>query len=131
MSLNELSPLGKGLGLSFAQTWNPSPNDVFCKDWDCVSGEENENVKSLLTDRLMDNRWSEKLTSAFWSGESKRAHNKDILRVKQKAYPDNAQKCCHFIKTWIRVIGGGDDTLPQNSPQYCLFPCPAASVLKL
>ena len=128
MSLNELSPLGKGLGLSFAQTWNPSPNDVFCKDWDCVSGEENENVKSLLTDRLMTT--GDQKSSLQFSDQVSQKEHKDILRVKQKAYPDNAQKC-HFIKTWIRVIGGGDDTLPQNSPLYCLFPCPAASVLKL
>ena len=37
----------------------------------CGSGEEDENVKSLQTDRWTDNRWLEKLIWAFSSGELK------------------------------------------------------------
>ena len=40
-------------------------------NWPSSSGEEDENVKSLQTDRQTGDRWSEKLTWAFSSGELK------------------------------------------------------------
>ena len=87
-----LSPLGRGRGPSFEQTWIPFTQGCFGWNWPSGSGEEDENVKSLQKDRqtdrqtdgqtdgqtdrwtdrqTTDDRWSEKLTWAFSSGELK------------------------------------------------------------
>ena len=53
----------------------------------CESGEEDENVKSLQTDRwTTDNRQSEKLTWAFSSGEAKSTFQKALHHLKKKVY---------------------------------------------
>ena len=67
----------------------------FGLNWPSGSGEEDENVKSLQTDRRMDGQptdewwsekltdewWSEKLTWAFSSGELKKEEKKKFLKI--------------------------------------------------
>ena len=67
------------LGRTWPYIWtnlNPVQPGILCAkfgwNWPSGCGEEDENVKSLQTDRQTDDRWSEKLTWAFSSGELKR-----------------------------------------------------------
>ena len=71
-----LYPLGKERGPSFEQTWIPFTYVCFVSSSFeigrvVLQTEEDENVKSLQTDRgtTEDNRWSKKLTWAISSGE--------------------------------------------------------------
>ena len=61
------------LGNGGAKHKSPSPKDALCQVWLNLadgSGEEDENVKGLQTERrTTDNSRSEKLTWAFSSGE--------------------------------------------------------------
>ena len=72
--------LWKGAGPFIQTNLNPFYPRMLCAkfgwNWPSGSGEEDENVKSLQTDRRTDRqrtdeRWSEKLTWAFSSGELK------------------------------------------------------------
>ena len=74
-------PFEKGVALHLNKLEYPSPKDALCQfgwNWPSTrgSGEEDENVKSLQTEgqtdrQTTDDRWSEKLTWAFSSGELK------------------------------------------------------------
>ena len=75
-TISWLSPLEKGLALHLNKFESPLKN-ALCLVW----LEKDENVKSLQTDgrtdgrtdgQTTDDRWSEKLTWAFSSGELKR-----------------------------------------------------------
>ena len=73
-----LYPLGKEHGPSFEQTWIPFTYVCFVSSSFeigrvVLQTEEDENVKSLQTDRgtTEDNRWSKKLTWAISSGENR------------------------------------------------------------
>ena len=71
----------------------PNPRMLCAKfgwNWLSGSGQEDENVKSLQTDRqtdgrtdrqMMDDRWSEKLTWAFSSGELKTILPRSLILV--------------------------------------------------
>ena len=55
---SQLSPLWEGRGILF-ELESPSPKDTLCQFWlnkPSGSGEEDENVKSLQTDRQTDGR---------------------------------------------------------------------------
>ena len=58
------------IGTNF-NSLHPSFEPSLVEIWPIGSGEEDENVKSLQTDKPMDNRRQEKLTWAFGSGELK------------------------------------------------------------
>ena len=50
-------PFGKGVALHLNKLESPSPKDTLCQvwlNWPSGSGEEDENVKSLQTDRETD-----------------------------------------------------------------------------
>ena len=97
-----ISPFGRAWPFIWTNL-NPLHPGILCAkfdwNWPSGSGEENENVKSLQTDRqtdgqtdrqTTDDRWSEKLTWAFSSGELKMKHtfwplivalSRNVLRV--------------------------------------------------
>ena len=63
------------LGRAWPFIWTNLNPGILCAkfgwNWPSGSGEEDENVKSLQTDGRTDDRWSEKLTWTFSSGELK------------------------------------------------------------
>ena len=76
-ALSLKSPLGKGCGPSFEQTWILYSSILCAKfswNWPCGSGDEDENVKSIQQwwrGRTAEKFCSEKLTLAYRSGELK------------------------------------------------------------
>ena len=74
----------KRAGPSIWTNLNPLHPGILCAkfgwNWPSGSGEEDENVKSLQTDRqTTHDRWSEKLTWAFSSGELKKIYSSKII----------------------------------------------------
>ena len=60
--ISQLSPLWEGCGPSFEKTWIPLSVKFGC-NWPSGSGEEDDNVKSLQTDRRTEGRTDRRRTT--------------------------------------------------------------------
>ena len=135
-----LSPFWRGPGPSFEQTWIP-----FTQGWFVPSLVEFGPVvlekKSKMwkvNGQTTDNRWSEKLTWTFGSGELKRSEH---IQVHQKATADYVSPFTHWkvkkghksVKNQNRVMGivssdvNVDDKLMHNQSANLVWNLPLNS----
>ena len=85
-AISLLSPLGKGCGPSFEQTWIPFTKGCFVPSWNWSSGsgEEDENGKSLRQRGITDKFWSEGELKSLTS--TVRTFTPQALNVSTKLY---------------------------------------------
>ena len=97
------------------QTWpfiltnlNPLHPRTLCANfgwnWSSGSWEEDINGKSLHTDRrTTENRWSEKLTWAFSSGELRKNKNKKTLERKTRHSMPRSHSLVNIFLLWSNI----------------------------